>query len=45
MPLPVVERASAEILSLPLFPHITESQIAHVCECLNNHVSAVGNGY
>jgi dTDP-4-amino-4,6-dideoxygalactose transaminase len=45
MPLPVVERASAEILSLPLFPHITESQIAYVCECLNNHVSAVGNGY
>jgi len=38
-PLPVVERAADEILSLPLFPHITDQQIEYVCSCLN---AAVG---
>jgi dTDP-4-amino-4,6-dideoxygalactose transaminase len=38
-PLPVVERAAGEILSLPLYPHITESQVLRVCECLNQHVA------
>jgi dTDP-4-amino-4,6-dideoxygalactose transaminase len=36
--LPVTEAAAAEILSLPLFPHITESQIERVCRCLNDFV-------
>jgi dTDP-4-amino-4,6-dideoxygalactose transaminase len=44
-PLPVVEGAAAEILSLPLFPHITESQIAYVCDCLNSHLSETENGH
>ena len=34
-PLPVAERAAGEILSLPLFPHMTEEQIRHVCGSLN----------
>ncbi len=34
-PLPVAEQAADEILSLPLFPHMTEEQIRHVCGCLN----------
>ena len=37
--LPVVERAAREIVSLPLFPHITELQIERVCEVLNDHLS------
>jgi dTDP-4-amino-4,6-dideoxygalactose transaminase len=36
--LPVAERAAGEILSLPLFPHITESQIERVCTSLDDHV-------
>lgn len=39
-PLPVVESAAEEILSLPLFPNITEAQIARVCESLNSHVAS-----
>ena len=31
---PVAERAAEEVLSLPLFPEITESQQDHVCERL-----------
>jgi dTDP-4-amino-4,6-dideoxygalactose transaminase len=38
-PLPVVERAAGRILSLPLFPHITERQVEHVAASLN---AAVG---
>lgn len=43
--LPVVEAAADEILSLPLFPHITEEEIAYVCDCLNTHLSEVESGY
>jgi dTDP-4-amino-4,6-dideoxygalactose transaminase len=31
-PLPVAEAAAAEILSLPMFPHLTPDQVSHVCE-------------
>ncbi|HEY6584202.1 MAG TPA: DegT/DnrJ/EryC1/StrS family aminotransferase [Gaiellaceae bacterium] len=37
--LPVAEQAAGEILSLPLFPHITESQIERVCSSLEDHVN------
>jgi dTDP-4-amino-4,6-dideoxygalactose transaminase len=43
-PLPVVERAAGEIVSLPLFPHITEQQIERVCEVLNDHLTERGRG-
>jgi dTDP-4-amino-4,6-dideoxygalactose transaminase len=33
-PLPVAEQAAAELLSLPMFPHLTESQVDYVCESL-----------
>jgi dTDP-4-amino-4,6-dideoxygalactose transaminase len=36
--LPVAERAADEILSLPLFPHITEDQVEYVSACLNEIV-------
>jgi dTDP-4-amino-4,6-dideoxygalactose transaminase len=39
-PLPVVERAARDILSLPLFPHISEEQVVHVSRCLNEAVGA-----
>lgn len=33
-PLPVAEAAAAEILSLPMFPHLTPDQVSHVCRSL-----------
>ncbi|MFN2589484.1 MAG: DegT/DnrJ/EryC1/StrS family aminotransferase [Actinomycetota bacterium] len=33
-PLPVVEEAAGQILSLPLFPHITDHQLRRVCDAL-----------
>ena len=30
--LPVAESAASEILSLPMFPHLTPDQVSHVCE-------------
>ncbi len=36
--LPVVERSATEILSLPLYPHITQTQVLRVCECVNELV-------
>jgi dTDP-4-amino-4,6-dideoxygalactose transaminase len=38
-PLPVCERAAAEQLSLPLFPHLTRAQVDRVCEALDGAVS------
>jgi dTDP-4-amino-4,6-dideoxygalactose transaminase len=35
-PLPVAEQAATELLSLPLFPHMTEDQVDLVCEALND---------
>jgi dTDP-4-amino-4,6-dideoxygalactose transaminase len=39
-PLPVAEQSAAEILSLPMFPHITADQMARVCQAVHD---AVGN--
>jgi dTDP-4-amino-4,6-dideoxygalactose transaminase len=33
-PLPVAEQAAGELLSLPMFPHMTDSQADFVCEAL-----------
>jgi dTDP-4-amino-4,6-dideoxygalactose transaminase len=33
--LPVCERACEEVLSLPMYPELTEPQILHVAECVN----------
>ncbi len=33
-PLPVAEESAAEILSLPMFPHMTEDQVVRVCEAV-----------
>jgi dTDP-4-amino-4,6-dideoxygalactose transaminase len=38
-PLPVAEQAASEILSLPVFPHITERQVAYVSSHLNEIVT------
>jgi dTDP-4-amino-4,6-dideoxygalactose transaminase len=32
--LPVAEQAAGELLSLPMFPHLTEGQVDYVCESL-----------
>jgi dTDP-4-amino-4,6-dideoxygalactose transaminase len=33
-PLPVAEQAAGELLSLPMFPHLTDGQVDFVCEAL-----------
>ncbi len=40
--LPVTEAAAAEILSLPLFPHLTQRQIDHVARSLDDVVRELG---
>jgi dTDP-4-amino-4,6-dideoxygalactose transaminase len=35
-PLPVAERAAQELLSLPLFPHMADSQVDAVCDALGD---------
>jgi len=35
-PLPVAEQAAGELLSLPMFPHLTEAQVDVVCEALGD---------
>ena len=40
-PLPVTEEAAGEILSLPMFPHLTAEQVTRVCEQLQEIVAAV----
>jgi dTDP-4-amino-4,6-dideoxygalactose transaminase len=39
-PLPVAERAAEEIVSLPMFPHLTSDQVARVCDELQELVDA-----
>ena len=34
-PLVVAEETAGQLLSLPLFPHITERQIEYVCDCVH----------
>lgn len=31
---PVTEKACQEVLSLPMFPHLTEEEVMYVCECI-----------
>ena len=33
-PLPVAEQAAGQLLSLPMFPHLTDCQVGYVCEAL-----------
>jgi dTDP-4-amino-4,6-dideoxygalactose transaminase len=35
-PMPVSERAAAEVLSLPMFPHMSEGQVDAVCDALSD---------
>jgi dTDP-4-amino-4,6-dideoxygalactose transaminase len=34
-PLPVAERCAEQVLSLPMFPHMTEDQVARVCDAVH----------
>ncbi len=38
----VAEQAAAEILSLPLFPHMTDEQVAAVCRAVQEAVFEEG---
>jgi dTDP-4-amino-4,6-dideoxygalactose transaminase len=33
-PLPVAERCADEVLSLPMFPHMTDDQVDRVCDAV-----------
>jgi dTDP-4-amino-4,6-dideoxygalactose transaminase len=39
---PVTEQVSSEILSLPMYPEITEEQQEYVAECLGEALKQVG---
>jgi dTDP-4-amino-4,6-dideoxygalactose transaminase len=39
-PLPVTEAAAAEVLSLPMFPHLDSDQVARVCDAVAEAVTA-----
>ena len=43
-PLPVAERTAGELLSLPLFPHMTDRQVDYVCESLSEALRAAAVG-
>lgn len=38
--LPVAEQAAAEVLSLPIFPQMTDAQVARVCEAVHRACAA-----
>jgi dTDP-4-amino-4,6-dideoxygalactose transaminase len=42
-PLPVAERLASEILSLPIFPHLTDDQVDRVCEVVGR-ITTRGRG-
>lgn len=39
-PLPVTEAAAPELLSLPMYPHLTTDQVMRVCDAVNEAVMA-----
>jgi len=39
LPLPVSRRACQEILSVPLYPELTDAEVAQICEILHNAAS------
>jgi dTDP-4-amino-4,6-dideoxygalactose transaminase len=43
-PLPTAERAARELLSLPLFPHMADSQVDAVCDALGDIVRRQRSG-
>lgn len=40
-PLPIAERSAGDILSLPLFPHMSEGQVEAVCDALMETLIAI----
>ena len=43
-PLPVAEQAASELLSLPMFPHLTDRQVDFVCEALSDVLQRMAVG-
>lgn len=43
-PLPVAEQAAGQLLSLPMFPHLTDGQVNYVCEALDDVLHEVTTG-
>lgn len=42
---PETEQAAASILSLPMFPHITETQVDYVCAALKEYLDQTGQSH
>lgn len=40
-PLPVAERAAGEVLSLPMFPHMTDAQVNRVCDAVHRALAGM----
>jgi len=43
-PLPVAEQAAAELVSLPMFPHMTDEQVDYVCDQIIEVLAATSSG-
>jgi dTDP-4-amino-4,6-dideoxygalactose transaminase len=43
-PLPVAEQAARQLLSLPMFPHLTDGQVDHTCEVLGDVLRTMATG-
>ena len=40
--LPAAEEAAGEILSLPIFPHMSDGQVARVCDAVHEAIAREG---
>lgn len=43
-PLPVAEQAAGQLLSLPMFPHLTDGQVDYVCDALGDVLRQMTTG-
>jgi len=39
---PIASRLATEILSLPIYPEMTDGQVEYVVECLNGVLARIG---
>ena len=42
-PLPVAEESAGEVLSLPMFPHMSDGRVARVCDAIRNALGTKGS--
>jgi dTDP-4-amino-4,6-dideoxygalactose transaminase len=42
--LPIAERTADEVLSLPMFPHLSDEQVARVCDAVHEALAGEEHG-